>query len=325
MLAGDLTTMPLAELLQWVDVRGARARVAVRTDEGISSWLVAEARYVTRAAAPLARGRLAADGTPEAPGPGLVALAREQLLDLFLAPSGTFELDEHAPPPAPGVALEVPVAFLLMEGLRLLDEWPRVAAKYPRETARLGATSGVPTGPLDPIDAAIRALADEAPTLAEARLVLGLSRPALLRRVDGLGAQGLVEVEGIPHGPDVEGALVREATKLLRARQFAEAAHVFRSISITSPGDRLVRRLLEEAERGQIEALRAKLQPTDVVSRAGSAAVALRGAEAIVVDALARPTTVAGLVVASPLRELETLAALTRLSARGIVAVEPAD
>ncbi|MCA9609559.1 MAG: DUF4388 domain-containing protein [Myxococcales bacterium] len=326
MLSGDLTTMPLADVLQWVDARGSRALVTVRPSSGPPRWLVAESRLVTLGSRPAADGPLATDGTPEAPGPGLTALTREHLLDLFLDPAGTFELREDAAPPEPGVPLDLMTQFLVMEGLRLLDEQPRIAETYPRDDARLGATDAEP-GRLDAIDAAIVRLAHDAPALAEVRLVLGLSRPALLRRVDGLRTRGLVDVEGTPHGPDVEGSLIEQAQKLLVAQQYAEAAHVFRSLLATNPKEPRIRHLLAEAEREHARTLYARYAPTHVVSlRSGDAAgPKLGGADAALVDVLSRPRSVAVLVLLSPLRELETLMSLSRLSARGVVAIESAE
>ncbi|MCB9594219.1 MAG: DUF4388 domain-containing protein [Sandaracinaceae bacterium] len=315
-------------MLQWLDARGSRALVVVRATDGREAWLVADRRFVVAGSPPLARGRLATDGTPGAPGPGLRALAREYLLDLFLTPTGSFELDEQAAPPTVGVELEIPVQFLVMEGLRLLDEWPRIEETYPRDEARLAATdTELPElNAIDSIDAAICAIALDAPALGEARLVLGLSRPALLRRVDALRQRGLVEVEGIPHGPDVEGSLVENARKLLAARQYAEAAHVFRALLTTNPADVRLRQLLAEAERLQCQAVYERFGRTDVVTLVGDPrAHKLVAADLAVVEALARPRAVGVLVLASPLRELETLLALTRLSTRGLVAIESAE
>jgi len=319
-LTGVLGTMPLADVIQWVDARGTRALVTVHGDDG-DRWLVVQGRMVVRGAAPEARGLLATDAS----GPGLAALSREYLLDLFLEPEGRFTLDEHAAPPEPGVELELMAQFLVMEGLRLLDEWPRIRETYPTDTARLAATDAE-APELDTVDAAICRIALDAPALGEARLVLGLSRPALLRRVDALRTRGLVEVEGTPHGPDLEGSLVRQARVLLEERQFAEAAHVFRSLLATNPGDHAVRRLLLEAERRHRDSFNERYAPTDVISGAeGFDRTKLRGTDHALLDQLERPRPLAVLLAVSPLRELETLVALERLVSRGVVRVESAE
>lgn len=325
MLSGDLSTMSLADVLQWIDNQRTRALLRLLRPDGTSSWLLADERMIVSASAPMARGKLATDGTPAAPGAGLRALAREYLLDSFLTPEGKFDLREAAAEPSPGVPIDMPVQFLVMEGLRHLDEWPRLLATYPSDSARLAATDVEPER-LGAVAAAVHQLALEAPALGEARLVLGLSRPALLRCVDELRTRGLVEVEGIPHGPDVEATMLDQAQVLLRERQYAEAAHVFRSILATNPTDARARRLLVDVERLEIEAAYERFSPTDVVSLSTLADFrAALGTEQAVLDCLTRPRSVAVLVLVSPLRELETLGALKRLASRGVLTVETAD
>lgn len=325
MLTGDLSTMALADVLQWADATRARALVQVTRAEGMSAWLAVEDRVVVAASPPLLEGRLASDGTPGAPGAGLKAATREALLDLFLWREGRFELRNDARVPSGAVALEIPIPFLVMEGLRLLDEHARIESSYPDDKARLAATDRE-AGDLDTVDAAIHQLAQSAPALGEARLVLGLSRPALLRRVEELRARGLVEVEGIAHGPDVGGDLLEQAQVLLREQQYAEAAHVFRSLLASDPSDTRARRLLEEAERLEVEAAYRHFSPTDVVALASDPkGHRLSGADHAVLDCLTRPRSVAVLVLVSPLREVQTLKALERLLGKGVIAVEPAD
>jgi hypothetical protein len=324
-LSGDLSTMALADVLQWVDATRMRALIRVERAEGITAWLLASERMVIAGSPPMARGRLATDGSPEAPGPGLRAVTVEHLLDLFLWRDGRFELREAAARPDPAIEVELPIQFLVMEGLRLLDEQPRLDKTYPDDKARLAATDA-DASELDTIQSAIYQLAQTAPALGEARLVLGLSRSALLRRVDELRVRGLVDVEGIAHGPDVEGSLIDQAQILLRERQYAEAAHVFRSLLASNPNDARVRRLLSDAERLEVEAAYTLFSPTDIVTLTGEPSRhRLSGADQTILDALSRPRSVAVLVLVSPLRELETLKALERLLGKSVVTVEPAD
>ncbi len=316
--------MSLADLLQWADAHRSRALVTVERPDHDPTWLMVDDRQVVFGAAPPRRGRLPADGTPDAPGPGLKAATLEALLDVFLSSEGRFTLRNDAPTPPRAVPLDTPVQFLLMEGLRLLDEWPRVARAYPDDAARLGATDA-PPATLGPLDRAILEVAQEAPALGEARLVLGVSRPCLLRRVDRLRARGLVDVEGTAHGPDVDARLLEQARLLLREAQYAEAAHVLRSMLSSNPGDRRVKSLLQEAERRQVDALLARFRPTDIVTRVEVEPERIRPTERAVLDQLDRPRPVAVLILVSPLRELETLLSLARLADRDLVLVESAE
>lgn len=328
MLRGALATMPLADLLQWVDAARRNVVIEIAREGGLRAWLVAVDRHVISASMPFARGVLAGDGTPAAPGPGLRAVAIEGMLDLFFQEEGEFTLREGTTAPEPGVAVEVQLGFLVMEALRQLDEWPRLAEAYPDDGARLRATSdaGAGAAELSVVQAAILRAARDATTLGELRLVLGLSRHALLRRVDELRGIGLLDVEGAAIGErDLPSRLIEQATALVRERQFVEAAHVMRSLLATTPGDVRLRRLLEQTEREHVADCYRQIAREDLVrlARAGSGGIAT--ADQAIVDALAqKPRSVAGLVLVSPLREVETLVGLLRLVKKGLVEIEPA-
>lgn len=315
--------MPLADLLQWVDATRKAALIAIERPDGTSAWMHTADRHVIAASAPLPEGALASDGRPGAPGPGLRALVVESLLDLFFENSATFVLREGSASPAPAVAVEISIGFLVMEGLRQIDEWPRLEQTYPDDAARLRASASADAAELSVIQSHILRAAADAPTLGELRLVLGLSRRALLRRVDELRSIGLVEVEGSGAAPDLPSTLAEQAMVLLRERQFAEAAHVLRALLASSGGDARLARLLAEVERRHVEDCYAQISPSDLVRLApGPSRHKIATAEQAIVDALAdKPRSVAALVLVSPLRELETLVALQRLVKKGIVEI----
>lgn len=307
--------MGLADLLQWVDAHRARALVTVERPDTEPVWMLVDERVVVAGAPPVNRGRL-----------GLEPASYQQLLDLFLTDEGKFTLRmvEHTPEDA--VPLDTPVQFLLMEGLRLRDELPRLDETYPTDAARLAATDAE-VSELRPTHAAIREIAMDAPALGEARLVLGLSRAALLRNVDELRQRGLVDVEGTPHGPDVDSTLLEQARVLLRERQYAEAAHVFRTLLSSNPRDRRAKHLLQEAEERHRLALYRTLRPTDIVTRVEGIdpGPRVRSSDRAVLDQLERPRSVAVLTLVSPLRELETLLSVSRLRDKDLVLVESAE
>ncbi|MDQ3031231.1 MAG: DUF4388 domain-containing protein [Myxococcota bacterium] len=318
--------MSLADLLQWVDAARRTVVIEIAREGGLGAWMVASERQVISASMPFARGVLAGDGSPSAPGPGLRAVAIEGMLDLFFQAEGQFTLRDGTATKEPGIAVEVQIGFLVMEALRQLDEWPRLDATYADDGARLRATSDPGAAELSVVQAAIQRAALEGTTLGELRLVLGLSRHALLRRVDELRGIGLLEVEGAVIGErDLPSRLIEQATLLVRERQYAEAAHVMRSLLATAPGDVRLRRLLEQTEREHVADCYAQLAREDLVrlTRGGRAAIA--SADQAIVDALAqKPRSVAALVLVSPLRELETLVGLLRLRKKGVVEIERA-
>jgi DNA-binding Lrp family transcriptional regulator len=326
MLRGDMKTMPLTDLLQWVDAARKNVVIEIARKNGLRSWFVAADRQVIETVVPGARGVLAGDGAPDAPGPGLRAVAVEGLLDLFLEIEGEFTLREGSAGPEPGVPVGIHLGFLVMEGLRQLDEWPRIEAEYPNESARLRTSNDAGSAELSVVQSAIHEAAREGTTLGELRIVLGISRHALLRRVDELRGIGLIEVEGAAQGErDLPSRLIEQASALVRERQYSEAAHVMRSLLASTPNDAHLRRLLEETERQHVSACYEQIAKTDVVRlTAKGGSMTHLGADQAIVEALARKArSVTGLVLISPLRELETLIGLLRLIKKGHVEIAP--
>lgn len=320
--------MPLTDVLQWLDATGKHSTLVIELGDGVTRWLEVRSRLLVAANAPPARGTLATEGSAAAPGPGLRALTLESVYDLFLAQGGRFELvdDDDAPKKDAGVALEMSLSFLVMEGMRHLDEWPRIHAAYPDEGAHLHRNEGSAPD-LGPIHAAIAEHAILEASLAETRLTLGLSRPALLRRVDELALLGVLSVDGSAPTRDLAAGLTEKASLLVREGQFEEAAHVLRSLVSTDAGDSKLRYLLEDVERRHLEACREEIPMTDLVAleRAPHNRAA-GGAEQALVECLKeRPRSVAALVLVSPLRELETLVALRRLVRKGVLVIESGD
>jgi DNA-binding Lrp family transcriptional regulator len=328
MLRGDLATFPLADLLQWLDQSRRGGVLELDAGEAAPLWLALRDRRVVACARP-----------PESPS-GLASLARftpaepaaalwperalDRLVDLFAAgPRGAFELTDDATGPDDGVALDLGLGELVLEGLRRLDEWPRLDRHYPDDGLVLRDGPGAAGTPLA---RALKEAATRGLTLGEARLALGLSRPALLRRVDALRAAGVVDVAGVAPRPDPVAALLAQAQLLVRERQFDEAAIVFRSLLAADPSDGRVRALLREAEREQLADLYEDLSPVAVPRLRGGTA-ALDGAPGRRLTQTDREVAgrvngawdVASIALACPLREVETLKAVRKLVRLGLV------
>lgn len=328
-LQGDLATFPLPDLFQWLD-QGRRSGVLeIDSGDGARFWIEVHDRRVLAAARPPAEraglGTLAgwSHGEPaEALWPEACA---DRIVDLFLAPpGGRFALVDGAAGFEDGVALELSIGQMTLEGLRRLDEWPDLDRRYPSESALLCAD-----GAGAPRTAGQRALLEAARrrvSIAEARLALHLSRPAALRRIEALRELGLAHVEGVAAHADPVSSLIDKAQLLVGERQFDEAAIVFRSLLAADPSDRRVRALLREAEREQVAVLYEELSPVAVpVLLGGPASLdspAGRRLGSIDREVAARVNgawDVASIALSCPLREVETLKALRKLVRLGLV------
>lgn len=329
MLQGDLATYPLSDLLQWLDQSRRSGVVEVDGGEGAPFWFQFQDRRIVACARPAAEpsglGTLAG-WTHSEPAASLWPEAcADRIVDLFLARGhGRFTLADAAAGFEDGVPVDLGLGQMTLEGLRRLDEWPELDRRYPSEAALLCADGG--GRPRTPGQRALLEAARRRVSIAEARLALALSRPAILRRVEALRELGLAHVEGVAAHVDPVSRLVGQAQALVAERQFDEAAIVFRSLLASDPSDRRVRALLLEAEREQVAALYEELSPVAVPVLLGGAASLdtpagrrLGNVDREVAGRVNGRWDVASIALACPLREVETLKALRKLLRLGLV------
>ncbi len=313
--------MSLADLLQWADAIST-AGVLTLERGSLCFWFQIESRHVICVQRP---DGLIAQRTPM---PGLegvallddATLALEQLYDQFLDAGERFVFDPDGVPSAVGLPLRVSLQKLVMEGLRLLDEWPRLRAMYPADQARLRSTGASIDDPNAQRSlSAVWSCAQRGLTLSQARMALGLSRPALLRAVEELRATGHVDVEAAPSGIDLITQLMDQAAALIQARQFDEAQHVLRVLLATDPSLPRVKQLLREAEVLHVQALYTELPRNAVVHLGKPPEGSLSASDEMLLGHVNGRWDVSTLVLAGGVREIETLKALRRLWRQGLV------
>jgi uncharacterized protein DUF4388 len=328
-LQGDLVTFPLPDLFQWIDNGRRSGVVEIDVGEGAPFWIQVHDRRVIAAARPpsgqAGLGSLAGWTHAEPPEALWPEACADRIVDLFLAPpGGRFTLVDGAAGFEDGVPLDLGVGQMTLEGLRRLDEWPGLDRRYPSESALLCAEGGG-----RPRTSGQRALLEAARrrvSIAEARLALHLSRPAVLRRIEALRDLGLAHVEGVAPHADPVSALIDTAQVLVQEHQFDEAAIVFKSLLAADPSDRRVRNLLREAEREQVAALYEELSPVAVPLLRGppgalgsSAGRRLSSADREVATRVNGAWDVASIALSCPLREVETLKTIRKLLRLGLV------
>lgn len=316
MLSGDFSTMGLADVLQWIDATRTSGLLSIeRSSESL--WIQVHARTIVRASEPPNRPvPLAAPGGETLPVDVTSLsgdLAIEHLYDQFLDAEGTFRFEPGGEGHG-GLALDCSLVELLMESLRLLDEWPAIAARFPSDAVRL-ELSGSPPGSATRLQAAVVECARRKLTLESTRWVLGLSRPALLRRVSELSVQGTLGVPGAQAPEDITLRLIAQARALVREHQFDEAAHVFSALLASDPGAASVRHLLRAAEEQQLEWLRSELPSERVPERIFPEPETgiLTNTDREVLSRVNGRWDVGVLVLVSQFRETETLKSLKKL------------
>jgi uncharacterized protein DUF4388 len=328
-LQGDLATFPLPDLLQWIDASRRSGVIDIDTGEGPPFWIQVVDRRIVSAARPPAQpvglGSLAGWSYTEPLDALWPEACADRLVDLFLTPGqGRFTLVNDASGFEDGVLLDLGVGQMTLEGLRRLDEWPVLDGRYPSESALLCADGAGRAR--TPGQRAVHEAARRRVSLAEARLGLVLSRPALLRRIEALRELGLAHVEGVAPHADPVSSLIDKAQALVVERQFDEAAIVFKSLLAADPSDRRIRNLLREAEREQVAALYEELSPVAVpvllggpASLGSPASRRLTGTDKEVAGRINGSWDVASIALACPLREVETLRAVRKLVRLGLI------
>jgi hypothetical protein len=288
-LHGDLRTMGLADILQWiaagrktgtlhVERRSLTKRIIVREGNVYSSWsndpreslgqflirlrLVTEEQLFRALLAQEEKGRLLgsiliADGllTEEDLKRALKSKAEETLYDLFLWEVGQFEFREGDFPEDLLITFETPVTPVILEGIRRVDEWQRIRTVFPsRETTfRL---KGAARRAEDPLEAQVLELVGAGKSIAEMSLELRRSEFESASLLFELHGRGVVEVDkvGQSRGTDPVGAikgLLTLAYQRLQEKRYEAAIGAYEEVLALD-------RLNQNAKKGLLVAIEAR-------------------------------------------------------------------
>jgi hypothetical protein len=227
-LQGDLRTMPLPDVLQWVaagrktgtlhvERRSIKKRIILREGHIYSSWsndpreslgqflirfrLVSEEHLFRALTAQEEKGRLigsilVGDGLlqEEDLKRALKAKAEETIYNLFLWPAGQFEFHEGEFPDDILITLDTPVTPVILEGIRRVDEWQRIRTLF-RSMDTTFHASATDEDAAEPLERQLLALAASGKSLAEMSLELRRSEFETAALVFQLHARGLLTVD----------------------------------------------------------------------------------------------------------------------------------
>lgn len=289
-LKGDLKTMALPDILQWiasgqktgtlhVERRSIRKRIIVRDGLVFSSWsndpreslgqflirlrLVTEEQLFKALLAQEEKGRLigsilVSDRVlgEEDLRQALKAKVEETIYDLFLWPSGGFEFKEGEFPQDVLITFETPVTPVILEGIRRVDEWQRIRAVFPT----MEITFKLPPAPSaveDPLERQVLGLVSAGKTLAAMSLELRRSEfetAALLFELYSRGRVAVDQVRDEARSPDPVGAIqgfLSLAYQRLQEKRYDAAVKAYEEVLALD-------RLNQHAKKGLIAAVEAR-------------------------------------------------------------------
>ncbi|WP_041453742.1 DUF4388 domain-containing protein [Anaeromyxobacter dehalogenans] len=270
---------------------------------------------------------------PETVREVLAIKIRETLLDVFLWDSGVFTFDDAPPAAVDELDPEVPLAEIAREAEFRATAWSAFRAQFPSGAATLVVDEArVPPG-LAPgtVDGRLLALARAGKTIDELGLALNATDFHLHQRLYALANQGVVRAAPPPAPERGAADAEREAAELVeRARGLLADGHADEAelaaarAAELAPGWAPARAARAEAEaalgeRLQAELLGATLRPAAQVSAPDLARMRLPAADRYLLSRCDGKRSVAELVRAAPMRELDVLKALRRFADSGLV------
>jgi hypothetical protein len=285
-LRGKLETMALPEVLQWIAMtrktgtlylqrRSIQKRIVFNEGALYSSWsnhpreslgqFLIRGRLVTEEQ--LFRALLKQEQQGQMLGAILVGegvlasgelrsalktKAEESIYDLFLWPDGEFEFREGEFPEL--IHLELPVAEVIMEGIRRVDEWSRIRAVFPsaHTTFKALAPATAAKGP----EAEALALAAAGKTLAEIALEMRRSEFEAASLLYALHQRGKLQVDAVqeePRAGDPVAAItdrLAQATARMAERRYKAAWELYEEVLS-------IDRLNQQAKKGLLAAAEA--------------------------------------------------------------------
>jgi hypothetical protein len=289
-LTGDLRTMPLPDVLQWVasgrksgtlyiELRSVQKRLILRGGNVYSSWsndpreslgqFLIRLRLVTEEQLFEALLRQEAEGrmlgailieqrliTEEQLREVLRLKAEETLYDLFLWPAGKFEFREGELPYGSLVSIETPVTPVILEGVRRVDEWDRIRTVFPTMDTTLRTVAPLPPD-APPDEQEFMNLAAAGLTLAQITAELRTSDFETATLAFDLYTRGHLRVDVVQdreQGPDTVGAiqaLLALAQERLQEGRYDSARKTFQDVLALD-------RLNQHAKKGLLAAAEAR-------------------------------------------------------------------
>ena len=303
-LSGNLKTMDLAELLQWVAIgkkTGALAFlkdntknyiyfrdgliISSRSNEPtyqLGQYLIFQGRInetqLKRAIELKHKGRgflssiLVEEGfvSQEEIEKAMIRRTEEVIYDLFLWEEGNFHFAAANLNLDDLFIIKVDVNSVIFEGVRRKDEWARIRAIFPSNNVTLALRPGadLKSVPLSPLQKKLLFMVSSKKTISEMILELHGSDFQVNFELFQLYDNNLLEVKEIREAPkkvEDTGRLFNEGLELIQNRRYTEAITVFQKVLRTDPQNFRAHEQIESAEKAICQVLYQNVMPPNKV------------------------------------------------------------
>jgi hypothetical protein len=198
----------------------------------------------------------------------LVGRTEEVIYDLFLWEEGYFHFTANGFSLDDLILIDLNINALLFEGVRRKDEWVRIRELFPSNHVVLRICVGADLKTLDlkPLQKKLLFLVNQGKAISEMILEVHGSDFQVNFELFQLCDRGILEVKevrALPRQPDDPAAFCKRAQELIQARHYEEAAAVLLECQRLHPQDARVDELIEIAEQALCRELAEKVIPHD--------------------------------------------------------------
>jgi hypothetical protein len=260
----------------------------------------------------------------------LVARTEEVIYDLFLWEEGYFHFNANGFNLDDLILIKLDMNAILFEGVRRKDEWARIRRVFPSNNVTLAIQPGADLKhlALKPLHKKLLFLVSRGKTISEMILELHGSDFSVNYELFQLYDMNVLEVKEIREAPAPAAdpaMLVGRAQELMRARKFQDAITVCQEVLQLDPQNARADELVETAEKSLCQELYTGSIPSNqipyfTVNETDLTRFSLSHQEGFVVSRINGTWDVKSIVMLSPLRELEVLQILEKLSKLELIA-----
>jgi Domain of unknown function (DUF4388) len=364
-LTGNLRTMDLPDVLQWIAGgrktgtlhlgRGAvKKRIAFVDGVIDASWsndpreslgqflvrdaLITEEQLFKALLRQETEGRLVGvilvgDGTLSEDDLRRVLQTKVEavIYDLFLWPEGKFEFKDGERPQPSGIATNLPVMGVMLEGARRVDEWSRIRTVFPTAGTSFATPKGIPAAVVDRDDRKLLELAAAGRTLDGIALEMRRSEFDTAVRAFDLHQRGLLAVARVQDAGPPQGdpaTIIREllgvAGERYTEKRYDKALEAYEQVLA-------VDRLNQDAKKGLVSVVEARTReramravhldqvPVLLLDMKALTTQDLDAQEGFVVSRVNGEWDVQSILKLCPMVEEDALMIFSRLLERGII------